>query len=350
VGPVTFARLLNQFGEPKAVFESPSAAVSISDRTRTALINPDWDRVELDLAWFEASDNRHIVTIHDPRYPALLKQLADPPSILFVEGDLSLLSRWQLAVVGSRNPSASGRDTAYEFARYLGHDELVITSGLAMGIDAAAHQGCLSGQGKTIAVIGTGLDQVYPAKHKQLAREIVASGAIVSELPLGATPRAENFPRRNRIISGLSLGTLVVEAAVQSGSLITARMAMEQGREVFAIPGSIHNPLARGCHKLIREGAKLVETASDIIEELAALAGINANNQTTPVVVPESEPQDDAEYRLLFDHLGFDPIAIDTLIEKCKLTAEEVSSMLLLLELQGRVESLPGGHYVRTRA
>ena len=199
------------------------------------------------------------MTLHDARYPELLKQIADPPSILFVQGDVSLLAKWQIALVGSRNPSASGRDTAYEFSRYLAQDGITINSGLAMGIDAASHQGALAAGGKTIAVIGTGLDRVYPAKHRELAHEIASTGAIVSEFALGTSPRAENFPRRNRIISGLSLGTVVVEAAVKSGSLITARMAMEQGREVFAIPGSIHNPLARGCHQLIRQGAKLVE-------------------------------------------------------------------------------------------
>jgi len=217
-----------------------------------------------------------------------------------------------------------------------------------MGVDAAAHQGALAGGGKTIAVIGTGLDRVYPAKHAALARDIAASGAIVSEFPLGTAPRAENFPRRNRIISGLSLGTLVVEAAVQSGSLITARMAMEQGREIFAIPGSIHNPLARGCHQLIRQGAKLVETAEDILEELGALAGVRflENEESEPHI----EKQDtDSDYQVLFEYLGYDPIQIDSVIEKSGLTADAVSSMLLLLELNGQVESFPGGRYARIR-
>lgn len=320
----------------------------VSDRTRSALLKPDWNRVEHDLAWFEQAVNRHIITIYDARYPELLKQISDPPSILFVEGDADLLSHWQLAVVGSRNPSASGRDTAYEFSRYLAQGDVVITSGLAAGIDAAAHQGALSAGGKTLAVIGTGLDVVYPAKHKTLAHDIVEQGAIVSEFPLGTTPRAENFPRRNRLISGLSLGTLVVEAALQSGSLITARMALEQGREVFAIPGSIHNPLVRGCHKLIREGAKLVETATDIIEELGALAELTSSTIEHQPTDQNQQQERDADYEQLFEYLGFDPIAIDVLIAKCELTAEAVSSMLLLLELQGRVESLPGGRYVRT--
>ncbi|MBL1321358.1 MAG: DNA-protecting protein DprA [Methylophaga sp.] len=346
VGPATFARLLTQFSDPETIFATPNQAENISSRTRAALAKPDWDRVEKELAWFD-EPSRHIVTLHDPRYPALLKQIADPPSLLFVQGDVSLLSQWQIAVVGSRNPSASGRDTAYEFSRYIAQGDIAITSGLAMGIDAAAHQGALAAQGKTIAVIGTGLDNVYPAKNRALASDILLNGAIVSEFALGTLPRAENFPRRNRIISGLSLGTVVVEAAMRSGSLITARMALEQGREVFAIPGSIHNPLARGCHRLIREGAKLVETAQDILEELGALAGaqrLAEVEQSKPEATPTN---DDADYHLLFEHLGYDPIEIDEIIQKSGLTAEAVSSMLLLLELQGQVESLPGGRYVR---
>lgn len=335
-----------QYNDPEAVFAAPSQAERVSARTREALIKPDWDRVERDLAWF-AEPNRHIVTLHDPHYPALLKQIADPPNILFIEGDLSLLSSWQLAMVGSRNPSASGRDTAYEFARYIAQGEIAITSGLAMGIDAASHQGALAAQGKSVAVIGTGLDDVYPTKHRALANEIVASGAIVTEFALGTSPRAENFPRRNRIISGLSLGTIVIEAAIRSGSLITARMALEQGREVFAIPGSIHNPLARGCHRLIREGAKLVETAQDILEELAPLAGAQRLADAEQVATQDLTVDIDDDYRVLLEYLGYDPIEIDTLIQKSGLTAEAVSSMLLLLELQGQVESLPGGRYVQ---
>jgi DNA processing protein len=340
-----------QFEEPSQVFENPKQAEKVSERTRSALLNPDWDGVEKELEWFRQTDNRHIITLHDPAYPELLKHIADPPSMLFVEGQLELLKQWQLAIVGSRNPSASGRDSAYEFARYLAEGDIVITSGLAAGIDAAAHQGALSVQGHTIAVTGTGLDTVYPTKHKGLVEQIIEQqGAVVTEYPLGTIPRAENFPRRNRLISGMSLGTLVVEAALKSGSLITARMALEQGREVFAIPGSIHNPLARGCHKLIREGAKLVETADDIIEELGALANISFSEmkQSEPSPDSSSDQQDDSDYVQLFKYLGFDPVTIDKLVAKSELTADAVSSMLLLLELQGRVESLPGGRYVRT--
>jgi DNA processing protein len=346
VGPVTFARLLNQFSNLQVLFENPKLAEGISERSRSALLSPDWDQVERDLAWFDAPD-RHIVTLHDARYPPLLKEIADPPSLLFVQGEVSLLSQWQLAVVGSRNPSPPGRDNAFEFARFLATGGLSITSGLAMGIDTAAHQGALAGQGKTIAVVGTGLDRVYPAKNRDLAYDIVERGAIVSEFALGTSPRAENFPRRNRLISGLSLGTLVIEAAIQSGSLITARMALEQGREVFAIPGSIHNPLAKGCHRLIREGAKLVETAEDIIEELGAIAAVDSERFESSAVSNADLQLADPDYQVLLACLGYDPIEIDRLIAESGLTAEIVSSMLLLLELEGQVASLSGGRYVR---
>jgi len=276
----------------------------------------------------------------------LLKEISDPPSILYVQGDIELLSQWKIAIVGSRNPSRSGRDTAFEFGCFLAQGDIAICSGMAMGIDAAAHQGALSGRGKTIAVVGTGLDRIYPAKHRDLAHDIVENGLMISEFPLGTPPRPENFPRRNRIISGLSLGTLVVEAATKSGSLITARQALEQGREVFAIPGSIHNPLARGCHQLIREGAKLVETASDIIEELGALAAVSLPTAAS-FEADKSDHELDGDYQVLLDCLAYDPIEVDSLIQQSGLTADAVSSMLLLLELQGQVESLPGGRYVR---
>ena len=276
----------------------------------------------------------------------MLKEIADPPSILYVQGDIELLSQWKIAIVGSRNPSRSGRDTAFEFGCFLAQGDIAICSGMAMGIDAAAHQGALSGRGKTIAVVGTGLDRIYPAKHRDLAHDIVENGLMISEFPLGTPPRPENFPRRNRIISGLSLGTLVVEAATKSGSLITARQALEQGREVFAIPGSIHNPLARGCHQLIREGAKLVETASDIIEELGALAAVSLPTAAS-FEADKSDHELDGDYQVLLDCLAYDPIEVDSLIQQSGLTADAVSSMLLLLELQGQVESLPGGRYVR---
>ncbi len=353
VGPATFQRLLTQFDSPEAVLAHVGQATEVSARTRAGLNAPGWAQVAEDIAWFSAP-NRYIVTLHDERYPPLLKELPDPPSILFLEGNPDFLSHWQLAIVGSRNPSASGRESAFEFARYLAGNGIAITSGLALGIDAAAHEGALAAKGPTIAVVGTGLDVVYPARHGALAQAIAQTGLLVSEFPLGVTPRPENFPRRNRLISGLSLGTLVVEAALRSGSLITARMAMEQGREVFAIPGSIHNPLVRGCHRLIREGAKLVETAADIVEELGALAGVLVEHEAA---MAANDKENDGskmdveaeEYTVLMAHLGFDPMPIDLLVEKSGLTAEAVSSMLLLLELQGHVESLAGGRYARIK-
>lgn len=351
VGPVTFHNVTAKYAALSQLFDAPQRAKDLSPQLQQALSSPDWDQVSADLDWLNQPD-RFVIPLADDRYPTLLKHITDPPPLLFVQGDVSLLNAWQLAIVGSRNPSASGRESAYAFAEYLVAGQLIITSGLAMGIDAAAHQGALAGGGKTIAVVGTGLDRVYPAKHRDLAHQIVANGALVSEFPLGTPPKAENFPRRNRIISGMSLGTMVVEAAIRSGSLITARMAMEQGREVFAMPGSIHNPLARGCHRLIREGAKLVESAEDIIEELAALAGVTAPPQeiksTAKTAAALSE--NDSEYQLLFENMGFDPIHIDELIARSGLTADAVSSMLLLLELQGRVSALPGGKYSRTGA
>jgi len=346
LGPVTFARLLEQYGGPEEILRQPRQLSGLSEKVMDGIRQPDWHQVEDDMVWLD-HDNRHLITYDDARYPPLLREISDPPMLLYLQGDASLLSQWQLAIVGSRSPTPSGRNTAYDFARYLAAGGLTVTSGLATGIDGAAHKGALAAGGTTLAVVATGLDRVYPAQHRELAHQIVAQGAIVSEFPLGTSPRPELFPRRNRIISGLSLGTLIVEAALKSGSLITARMAMEQAREVFAIPGSIHNPLSRGCHQLIREGAKLVETADDILEELGALAGVNAPEAEMKETESPSHEKD-GDYRILFEHLGFDPIPIDKLIENSGLTADAVSSMLLLLELEGEVASLPGGRYVRT--
>lgn len=348
LGPITFARLLEQYGSPETILRNPEQLSGLSEQVMAGIRQPDWAQVEADIIWLE-TDNRHLIRFDDPLYPPLLKEISDPPMLLYVQGDVSLLNQWQLAIVGSRSATPSGRNTAYDFARYLAAGGLTITSGLATGIDGAAHKGALTAEGKTLAVVATGLDRVYPARHRELAHQIADSGAIVSEFPLGTSPRPELFPRRNRIISGLSLGTLIVEAARKSGSLITARMAMEQGREVFAIPGSIHNPLSRGCHQLIREGAKLVETADDILEELGALAGVGVSQpELEPEKAAAEEHIKDDDYRILFEYLGFDPIPIDELIENSGLTAEAVSSMLLLLELEGEVASLPGGRYVRT--
>jgi len=315
-----------------------------------ALRQPNEEAVAHDLEWHSKPGNR-IMCIQDPDYPELLRQIPAPPPLLYVHGDTSILGEPQLAMVGSRNPSASGQRTATEFAQHLSAAGLIITSGLALGIDAASHQGALDTGSPTIAVMGTGLDRVYPARNRDLARQIAEQGALISEFPVGTPPLAENFPRRNRIISGLSLGTLVVEAALRSGSLISARNAGEQGREVFAIPGSIHNPLARGCHHLIRQGAKLVETAQDVIDELGILAD-------TCKSLSQPDEQDEtpghtrklgAEYFQLLDNMGFDSTSIDNLVTMSGLTPAEVSSMLLQLEMSGYIASNPGGLYNRLR-
>lgn len=336
-------------GDPQPLFSRQHPAhQGLKPDTIAYLRDPDWQPVEQDLRWLE-QPGRHLLTLRDPRYPALLGEIADPPPLLFVQGDPAVLENPQLAIVGSRNPTPGGRQSATDFARFLSSAGLTISSGLAAGIDGAAHRGALEADAPTVAVTGTGLDRVYPASHRELAHRIAEHGALVSELSPGTPPLAANFPRRNRIISGLSVGTLVVEAARQSGSLITARMASEQGREVFAIPGSIHNPLARGCHALIRQGAKLVEQAEDILEELSPLLGSLIREPAVATAQAEFEPRQwDREYRQLMAALDFDPTPVDLLIERSGLTADAVSSMLLLLELEGFVSAAPGGRYCRT--
>lgn len=258
----------------------------------------------------------------------------------YLFGVILIYSRPQLAIVGSRNPTPTGCELAEQFAYYLAEAGLVVTSGLALGIDGGGHRGAINARGKTIAVCGTGLQHVYPNSHRQLAEDIIQNGALVSEFPPDTLPKAKHFPMRNRVISGLSLGVLVIEAALKSGSLITARLAIDQGREVFALPGSIHNPLARGCHQLIRQGAKLVETAGDILEELGAMHAV-----ITPLI-PSKKGSLDAPYQEVLKQIGYEITTLDAIILRCGLTAGKVSSMLLLLELEGHVQSVPGG-YVR---
>jgi len=337
--------LIEHFGTASAVFDAGRGHLQklLPDRPAAVAVlaaGPDGDAHASALDWL-AQPGRHLLTWTDADYPPLLRQIPDPPLALYVLGDRTALSRPQLAIVGSRNASAAGRENAHAFARHLAGAGLVVTSGLALGIDGAAHRGALAAaNGMTVAVAATGLDRVYPGRHKELAHEIVARGALVSEFPLGTPPLAENFPVRNRLISGLSLGVLVVEAAVGSGSLITARLATDQGREVFAIPGSIHSPLSRGCHALIRQGAKLVETANDVLEELGALARVARAARPLPADLPDAQRQ-------LLEHLGHDPASVDQLVERSGLTAEAVSSMLVQLELQGLVEAGAGGRYQR---
>ncbi len=309
-------------------------------------ISIDWRSVENDLAWAQ-HPGHYIITLHSNDYPERLREISSAPPILFIQGNLSILKKAQIAMVGSRNPTPSGEDIAHQFAKSFSNAGLVITSGLALGIDAACHEGALSNNGETIAVMGTGPDKIYPKRHHGLAKKILEKGCIVTEFPTGVTPVAQNFPRRNRIISGLSLGVVVVEAAYASGSLVTAKYALEQNREVFAIPGSIQNPLSRGCHYLIKQGAKLVETVEDVLDELRwchpeQSEGPPANRQEILRLAPL--PQNDKFLR----HMGFDTTPIDLLIQRSGLTAEEVSSILLVLELDGLVKSVPGG-YVRIK-
>jgi DNA processing protein len=351
VGNRLYHRLLSQFGTPERIL-SASPAQLLAAGTPAAAIEylsgfADTTSIRPSLDWL-AQANHHLITLHDPTYPPLLKEISDPPILLYVHGDPGRLQQPQVAIVGSRNPTATGLANAKQFAAALALAGVTVTSGLAIGIDGAAHQGALT-QGASIAVTGNGLDRVYPARHRRLAHKLAAQGALVTEYPPGTPPKAENFPRRNRIISGLSLGTLVVEATPRSGSLITARLALEQDREVFAIPGSIHNPQARGCHLLIRDGAKLVESVQDILVELAALLGSHVELSEIPAPLANERSKKLApEYTALLDAMGYDPISADQLIMRTGLTAEAVSSMLLLLELDGHVSSAPGGYYCRT--
>jgi DNA processing protein len=307
--------------------------------------------IERDLAWLEAP-NRTLLTAEDPRYPPQLAAVRGMPSALFVEGDPAVLSRPQVAIVGSRAATAAGREAAFDFAARLAAAGFAITSGLATGIDGQAHRGALAARGATIAVCGTGLDRVYPAEHRELAARIAAGGALVSEFPTGTPPLAHNFPRRNRLMSGLARGVLVVEAAARSGSLITARLAGEQGREVMAVPGSIHNPLARGCHRLIRDGAALVESVDDVLAALGVfgLAGTAMSAPETSDGANSCEGTLDSDAEMLLNALGFEPSGLDRLVQRTGLSAHSVLSKLQLLELAGRVESLPGGRYGRTTA
>ena len=344
--------LLERLGGPEALLAATAAELASVGVARAGLLtlaSPDESALERDLRWLEAPGH-HLLTADDPCYPPQLAATKGAPVALFVEGELSVLSLPQLAIVGSRSATAAGRETAFEFAGHLSAAGLAITSGLATGIDAAAHRGALAAGGMTIAVCGTGLDQVYPAEHAALAAAIAAQGALVSEFSMGTAPIAANFPRRNRLLSGLARGVLVIEAAARSGSLITARLAGEQGREVMAVPGSIHNALARGCHRLIKDGAALVESPEDVLatigfRELATASA--AGTQSSGGVLNSSDGLDSAE-EMLLNALGFEPADLDKLVERTGFPAHVVASMLQVLELEGRIESLAGGRYSRT--
>ncbi|MDH4165799.1 MAG: DNA-processing protein DprA [Gammaproteobacteria bacterium] len=326
------------------------ASIGLGKSAIQALLQPDGAAIDHDLGWLHAAANRWLVTWGSANYPPLLAQIPDAPLVLYVEGDPMALCLPQLAIVGTRNPTALGRDTATQFALHLAQAGLAITSGLALGIDAAAHRGALDAGARTIAVLGRGLDAIYPRENESLALEIVGrQGALVTDLPIGTPPLKQNFPRRNRILSGLAVGTLVVEAALRSGSLITARLAADHGREVFAIPGSIHNPMVRGCHRLLRQGARLVESVDDIFAELEAIIGeIKRITRGNPPAGADLRPPPlDKEYEILLDALGFEPAGLDMLVVRTGLKAGAVASMLLILELEGRVQQQPGGLFSR---
>lgn len=348
IGPVAARGLVEAFGDAASALNAGPAAWRASGldaRQCEGLSQTGAEAIAADLCWLE-TDRRHLVTCKDPAYPAALRQAMPAPVALFCQGDIGLLGLPQFAVVGARSPSPQGLDNARAFAGELARRGLVITSGLALGVDGAAHQGALDAEGGTVAVCATGLDRIYPARHKALAHRIAERGLLVSEFPTGVEPLAENFPRRNRIISGLSLGVLVVEAARESGSLITARYAMEQGREVFAIPGSIHNPVARGCHQLIRQGAKLTETVDDILEEIAPQfsAALRAALPREPAASP---PPASGPGQQVLQILGDQPRTLDELVEKTGLPVGQLNALLLDLELQGLAASGPGGRYMR---
>lgn len=342
-------KLIEHTGSVEAIFHlsvESLTACGLKPKAIQSIQVPDRDRIKADLSWLKHPD-KHLITFDDPAYPSLLKQISDPPLALFVQGKPELLNNLQIAVVGSRRPSPDGCRLAGEFGLQLADSGITVTSGLAKGIDTCAHRQTMAIPGRSVAVLGSGLDRIYPASNKMLAESIAASGALVSEYPLGYRPMPGNFPARNRIISGLSLGVLVVEAAAKSGSLITARHALGQGREVFAIPGSVRNPMAQGCHALIRDGAKLVETINDIFEEVGALAhfvqesAIKSNNQ------PDLTKGLDAEAKLLLDNIGYQPVSVDELVEVTSLPVNILLTELLKLEMANLIESGPGGHYIR---
>jgi len=355
VGNAASRKLLAAFGSVQAIFDQSTATLRQlgSEKLASALqTEPPALAAQLQttLDWLQAGDDRRVVALGDTAYPPELLDIEDPPLMLYM---LGTLSNWaqeatnpiaiKLAIVGSRNPTPQGEANARQFAKAFGSAGLCVVSGLALGIDGAAHDGAMLGGGDTIAVVGTGLDRVYPKNHLALAHRIAQQGMIISEFPLGTPPLMANFPKRNRIISGLSRGTLVVEAALQSGSLITARLAAEQGKEVFAIPGSIHSPQSRGCHALIKQGAKLVELAQDVLEELnLPLTAQGADDSDTAAEQPSNDP--------LLEALGFDAVSLDALQARTGLDTARLQAQLLELELNGQVARLPGGLFQRLAA
>ncbi|WP_244137795.1 DNA-processing protein DprA [Burkholderia sp. BCC1644] len=386
LAPAVLQILLDAFGSPAALLRASDPAIAAVSSPAAAQAVRASERGDLDartdavLAWLDAPGNA-LVTLHDPAYPPRLRDLHDPPPLLYVKGRLDLLHARGLAVVGSRHATPQGLADATGFARALSDAGLSIVSGLALGIDGAAHRGGLDGRSGTVAVIATGADLVYPARHRALAHEIAARGAIVSEWPLGTPARAAHFPQRNRLIAALAIGTLVVEAAPRSGSLITARLANELGRDVFAVPGSIHAPLAQGCHALIRDGAKLTAAPLDVLEEyglaepaacatgrparaghpganadgirIIEAAGAEQTDPAVPAATPariEAPPPGAASEQAALAALGYGPVTYEWLAEHSGLSDDVLHGALLALELAGRVASLPGGRFARLDA
>lgn len=339
VGPRTVAKLQKRWPDLENMFRLSATELEqegLSPALAQTIAGFNLNMIDEDLNWLQAADNHHILTWDSCDYPALLKEINDPPIVLYVKGALGSLNPPKLAVVGSRNPTVTGSENARHFAKAIAAYGVTIVSGLALGIDAEAHRGCLESEGQTIAVLGTGIDQIYPRRHHSLAQQIVQNGLLISEFPLKSPPTAGHFPRRNRIISGLSLCTLVVESAIKSGSLITARMALEQNRDVLAIPGSIHNPLARGCHYLLQQGAKLVTSVADVLEELQIDSEQQSADKTTLPLASGNKN--------LVKFIGFEMTTVDQSILRSGCTVEQVTSELAELELNGAVVSVPGGY------
>jgi DNA processing protein len=349
IGPAICNKLLLEFKSPQNILTCSYKNLTrfgLKEGSIKSLLNPDIERINNILDWLNKPQH-HLITIMDDDYPELLKSIHSPPPVLYAVGQREALGYIHFAIVGSRNPTSGGMRLAEEFASELSRSGLTICSGLALGIDYHSHLGALNVNCSTVAVLGNGLNSIYPARHKKIASRIIESGLLLSEYPPDTKPTPGNFPQRNRIISGMSTGVLVVEAAKKSGSLITANHALEQGRDVFAIPGSIHNPLARGTHKLIKQGAKLVETVADIIDELAPIASIVLNKSVSQEAIPKGYDDMESEYKLLLDCMAYDIVTVNNLVKLSGLTAEVVSSMLLILELQGMIESQQGGKYCR---
>ena len=355
LGNAAFCQLLSKFGSPEGIFNAKLSQLRevVDDDIAQKISNGvDAEMIAPTLKWLE-KDNVHIVTFADSTYPQKLLEISNPPAVLYAIGNLHWLNHPTIAIVGSRSATPQGEKNAEEFAKSLCEQGLCVISGMALGIDGAAHRGSLKANGATIAVVGTGLDIVYPARHRDLAHKIAERGLILSEFPLGTPSKAQNFPRRNRLISGLSLGCLVVEANIDSGSLITARLAAEQGREVFAIPGSIHSPVTKGCHQLIKQGAKLVESVQDILEEInwATIANsLPSKNSLLSIspsgLMPDVSPNS-PQTNTVLDLMGFDPVNFESIRTNSGLTTEALSSMLMLLELENKITSLAGGNYQR---